>query len=363
MDTILMSLSSEAGAILLANLEIVEVVSMFSIGAYNALETAVVTFNVFDRHRGLYFWSMQIASWGILLHSISAMVRFVNRSSGLAMSIPFLLGWCAMVTGQAVVLYSRLHLVVFDRYKMRWALWMIIINAVILHIPMSILFLGIGQGNTHFAQAAAIYDRIQLTGFCIQDLVLCGTYIRQAARIMKPITALRDCAERRIMVHLVMVNTFVLALNLLLLIAEYKFHFVQISLKTVVYSIKLKLEFTVLNRLRSLVKSDLSNRLESPASRNSSRQNYPSGSTSPYAGLSQMGAVSTPFLDVEIPDSLLRLDPSPSSSQELLEASHIFFKEKISVSTGSIGGEGWVRGPTGKFTEDLDDCRKMSFVE
>ncbi|KAJ5267696.1 hypothetical protein N7478_010504 [Penicillium angulare] len=144
MDTTLTSLSSKAGVILLANMEIVEVVSMFSIGAYNALEIAIITFNAFDRYRGLYFWSMQVASWGIVLHSISAMVRFVSQASGLAMSIPFLLGWCAMVTGQAVVLYSRLHLVVFDRYKMRWTLWMIVLNAVILHIPMSILFLGIG---------------------------------------------------------------------------------------------------------------------------------------------------------------------------------------------------------------------------
>ncbi|KAJ5100861.1 hypothetical protein N7456_006913 [Penicillium angulare] len=365
MDITLTGLSSDAATTLLANMEIVEIVSMFSIGAYNALETAIVTFHVFEKYRGLYFWSMQVASWGIVLHSISAMVRFVNQASGLAMSIPFLLGWCAMVTGQATVLYSRLHLVVFNKYKVRWALWMMIINAVVLHIPMSILFLGVGQGYSHFIRVAAIYDRIQLTAFCIQDLVLCGTYIRSAVRIMKPIMALRDCAERRIMIHLALVNAFVLVLNLLLLIAEYKFHFIQISLKTVVYSIKLKLEFTVLNRLRSLVKSDLFNRLESPASRNFSRQNYPSGSTSSHAGLSQMEAVSTPFLDVEIPDSLLWLDPSPSSSQELLEASHIFFacKEKISVSTESIGGERWVRGPTGKFTEDLDDCRKMSFVE
>ncbi|KAJ5267919.1 hypothetical protein N7478_010727 [Penicillium angulare] len=339
MDTTLTSLSSEAGAILLANMEIVEVVSMFSIGAYNALETAIVTFNVFDRYRGLYFWSMQVASWGIVLHSISAMVRFVSQASGLAMSIPFL--------------------------RMRWALWMIVINAVVLHIPMSILFLGIGQGNTHFARAAAIYDRIQLTGFCIQDLVLCGTYIRKAARIMKPIMALRDCAERRIMVHLVMVNAFVLVLNLLLVIAEYKIHFIQISLKTVVYSIKLKLEFTVLNRLRSLVKSDLSNELESPTSRHFSHRNHSSGATSLHAKFSRVVKDSAPFLDVEIPDSLLWLDLGSSSPQELLEASHIFFarNENMSVSAGCIGGEGWVRGPTGKFTEDLDDCRKMSFVE
>jgi hypothetical protein len=41
-------------------------------------------------------------------------------------------------------------------------------------------------------------------------------------------------------------------MNILLLVAEYKLHYIEVSLKTVVYSIKLKLEFTVLNRLRKL---------------------------------------------------------------------------------------------------------------
>lgn len=120
---------------------------MISIGAYNAFEPAVVTFDVFDKYYGLYFWSMQIAAWGIVLHLIAAMVRYVTQASGLAISIPFLIGWCAMVTGQALVLYSRLHLVVLNTQRVRWVLWMIVINAVMLHIPMSILFLGVGQGD------------------------------------------------------------------------------------------------------------------------------------------------------------------------------------------------------------------------
>ena len=41
-------------------------------------------------------------------------------------------------------------------------------------------------------------------------------------------------------------------MNILLLMAEYKLYYIEVSLKTVVYSIKLKLEFTVLNRLRKL---------------------------------------------------------------------------------------------------------------
>ena len=39
-----------------------------------------------------------------------------------------------------------------------------------------------------------------------------------------------------------------------LLITEYEAHYLQISFKTVVYSIKLKVEFMVLERLRSLTR-------------------------------------------------------------------------------------------------------------
>ena len=177
MDTLMTSLPPNVGAILMENISIIQIVSMFSIGAYNALETGIVTFDSFKRYRGLYFWSMQFASWGILVHAIPAMARFISQASNLPTSIPFMIGWYAMVTGQAVVLYSRLHLVISDTRKVRWVLWMIITNACILHIPMTVFFFGLNRGDARFARPAAIFDRIQSTVFCIQDFVICGIYI------------------------------------------------------------------------------------------------------------------------------------------------------------------------------------------
>jgi hypothetical protein len=65
-----------------------------------------------------------------------------------------------MVTGQAVVLYSRLHLVFSDIRKVRWVLWMIITNTYILHIPMTVFFFGLNRGDTRFTRPTAIFDRI-----------------------------------------------------------------------------------------------------------------------------------------------------------------------------------------------------------
>ncbi|KAI3094025.1 hypothetical protein CBS147333_10049 [Penicillium roqueforti] len=258
MDTVMTSLPPQVGAILMENVSIIQIVSMFSIGAYNALETAIVAFDTFKHYRSLYFWSIQVASWGILVHALPAMARFVSQASNLATSIPFMIGWYAMVTGQAVVLYSRLHLLVSDMRKMRWVLWMIVINVCILHIPMTVLFFGLNNGDSRFARPAAIFDRIQLTGFCIQDFVICSIYIYEAVRTLKSIIEVRGRDGRNAIIHLLCINTIVVILNVLLLLTEYKLHYIQVSFKTVVYSIKLKLEVSVLNRFQSLVNGPVS---------------------------------------------------------------------------------------------------------
>ncbi|KAJ5651594.1 uncharacterized protein N7484_005317 [Penicillium longicatenatum] len=58
---------------------------------------------------------------------------------------------------------------------------------------------------------------------------------------------------RNAIIHLLWINIIVVLLNILLLLTEFKLHYIQVSFKTVVYSIKLKLEFSVFNRLRSLI--------------------------------------------------------------------------------------------------------------
>jgi hypothetical protein len=252
MDTTITNLPPNVGAILIENISIIQIISMFSIGAYNALETGIAVFDSFTHYRGLYFWSMQVASWGILVHAIPAMIRFLSQSSNLAMSIPFILGWYAMVTGQAVVLYSRLNVLAKSPSKLRWVLWMIAANFFLLHIPMTVLFYGLNSGKSEFARPAAIYDRIQVTGFCLQELVLSGVYIHQALETRRDKRDLYHRDDRKIILHLLWINILVVVMNILLLVAEYKLHYIEVSLKTAVYSIKLKLEFTVLNRMRSL---------------------------------------------------------------------------------------------------------------
>lgn len=239
------------GDLLFANFVIVQVIAMFSIGAWNSLEVVIGIFETFKRYRGLYFWSMQIAAWGILLHGIPAQIRYLQKAPALSMSVPFIVGWICMVTGQALVLYSRLHLVVADIRHVRWVLWMIIANFFILHIPMAVLFF-LNVGDMPFSRVAAIYDRFQATAFATQDTIICAIYVREALRALKPVFEFKGPQGRRIIYRILFVNIFGILLNVCILVAEYKFHYIVISFRTVAYSIKLKLEFHALTQLRDL---------------------------------------------------------------------------------------------------------------
>lgn len=121
---------------------------------------------------------------------------------------------------------------------------------------MTVFFFGLNRGDARFARPAAIFDRIQSTGFCIQDFVICSIYIYEAVRSFRIIITIRGRDGRNAIIHLFCINTLVVILNVLLLLAEYKLHYIQVSFKTVVYSIKLKLEFSVLNRLRLLTSTN-----------------------------------------------------------------------------------------------------------
>jgi hypothetical protein len=56
-------------------------------------------------------------------------------------------GWITMVTGQSVVLYSRLHLVLRNPKVVRAVLWMIVVDAVMLHVSTTVVLFGSSYGD------------------------------------------------------------------------------------------------------------------------------------------------------------------------------------------------------------------------
>jgi hypothetical protein len=234
------------------------IVAFLSIALYNVLELSFLIFIVFKRYRGLYFWSFLVATWGIAIYAVGFLLNDfrISESIRLFNVTLIVLGWCAMVTGQSLVLYSRLHLIVRRRLILRLVLGMIIMNAFLLHVPVIILCYGANSVlYRRFSLPYAIYERIQVTIFFLQETSISAIYMYQMCRLFYigggPLTALHgEEAGRRLMLHLIYVNVIVILLDVVILALQFSGRYAsQTAAKAFIYSVKLKLEFNILNRL------------------------------------------------------------------------------------------------------------------
>ncbi|KAJ5485158.1 hypothetical protein N7539_005146 [Penicillium diatomitis] len=246
----------ETGPVHLSQAMAMVMAGLLTLSCWNVLEISFYILTTFRRYRGLYFWSMVIATFGILLHAVTGFLRYFALAPNLPMCFLICLGWYAMVTGQSVVLYSRLHLVTTHEYYRRWVLVMIIVNFCILHIPTTILFLGANNGVENFVHPFSIYEQIQLVGFALQETVISALYVWETTTSLRPLLSLKGPRGTRVIINVVLVNVIAVLLDAALVTIEFTHHFdVQTTFKPVVYSIKLLLEFIVLNSLLAAIQT------------------------------------------------------------------------------------------------------------
>ena len=223
---------------------------------YNVAQLNVSIFMTFKRRRGLYFWSLLISSYGVVFHALGFLLKFFQLTTNDYLSCFFItLGWLPMVTGQALVLYSRLHLVVKEQRILRGVLIMIVWNAITLHIPTTVLTFGSSSPAwRYFINGFQVMEKIQMTIFCIQEFIISGLYMWATVRLLKPVYRRRT---RSVMQQLIWINVFIFVMDISLLLMEYVGNYeIEATLKSMIYSIKLTLEFSVLNQLMRLANSN-----------------------------------------------------------------------------------------------------------
>lgn len=236
----------------------ITIATLAGITWYNAFELVILIFVTFAQYRGLYFWSLFVSSAvGLIPYSLGFLLKFFNLTTATWLPVTFLtIGWWAMVTGQSFVLYSRLHLVLANQRVLHRVLLMILINAVLLHIPTTVLTYGTnltspGATLNSYKTAYNVIEKIQMTGFCLQEFIISGLYIWETVRMIR---LDMDQGKRKIQYQLLAINMIIIILDLGLLVAEYRnYYIMETMLKGAVYSIKLKLEFAVLGKLIHLV--------------------------------------------------------------------------------------------------------------
>lgn len=254
-------MTGETGPILdVVSLPVAMVIGgFFALANYNSIEIFIFIFHTFKRKRGKYFWSMMAATAGIPIHAIGVLLRFFGLAPNLPMCIVIDLGWFLMVTGQALVLWSRLHLVVGDPRKIRWVLVMIIACFIVVQIPTAVLFITTNSGiptQPLSERVFEVYEKIQITVFTLQEAIISGLYVYEASNGLKLMDVIKGPRVRAVNRELMALFVLVVTLDITLMIAEFTNNFqIQTTYKPVVYSVKLKVEALVLNNLLSLVQS------------------------------------------------------------------------------------------------------------
>jgi len=171
----------------------ITIACFLALALYNVLELTFITFATFKQRGGLYFYSFLTSTWGIGLYSVGFLLKHLKLSTISILYVTLIvIGWCCMVTGQSVVLYSRLHLLLRNRKTMRALLIMIIVNAFVCHGPIIVMVYGANSANPDpFVGPYSIYEKVQVTIFFIQELIISGFYLVEAGMMFAPLPTRR----------------------------------------------------------------------------------------------------------------------------------------------------------------------------
>ncbi|KAM0723395.1 hypothetical protein Q7P37_000381 [Cladosporium fusiforme] len=234
-----------------------------ALAIYNAFELLLLIFTTFRRFSGLYFWSLLVSSFGLIPYTVGFMGMYFVFTNSLVGLIITCFGWPMVVTGQSLVLYSRLHVVLgAEHHKLlRGVKWMIIINGIIFHVPTEVVLFGAyyAHPNFGFAEAYKYIEKVQMTGFTVQELIISGLYVWKTLDIIHATTSASSSTgpkkkrTSRIMWQLFGINVFIVIMDVALLVFEFQGrHVFGQALKGAIYSVKLKLEFAILSKLVAL---------------------------------------------------------------------------------------------------------------
>ncbi|KAI5287779.1 hypothetical protein KEM54_005748, partial [Ascosphaera aggregata] len=235
----------------------IAIATCFGIAWYNAIELCVIVFAVFNQRKGLYFYSLLTSAvFGVIPYALGFLLKFfgIGRTPWPALVL-LSIGWWCMVTGQSLVLWSRLHLVVHDKRILQPLLYLILIDVVLLHVPTTVMTLCANATHrSNITNGYNIMEKIQMTGFTCQEFLISSLYIWEAVKMLR--VSFDNKNDRKIMLQLLSINLIFILMDIGLVICSFMNYYIyETSIKATVYSVKLKLEFAVLGKMICFAKS------------------------------------------------------------------------------------------------------------
>jgi len=228
------------------------VICFLALAVWNAIEVFISIFRRFRRYRGVYFYSLIAASVGIPIHAIGYFLRFYDVSRSVPLqTILTCGGGMLMITGQSIVLWSRLHLISPGK-KDRWLLYMILTACVVVQGGATVLSTGaaMDRATPTFLDIYEKWELFQVTWFAFQECLISGIYIYRTLGLMRSSSAFRSADTKRLFIHLMAVNVLIIAFDMTVVSFQFaNLFYLQTSWKNFAYAVKLKLEFGILQQL------------------------------------------------------------------------------------------------------------------
>ncbi|KAF8851009.1 hypothetical protein BDZ45DRAFT_661169 [Acephala macrosclerotiorum] len=223
------------------------VVPCTRISISNALELLLLVLVTFEKWKGLYFWSLLVTSFSVLPYSVGFLVEYLELHH-LLRDIMNNIGWAVMASGQSVVLYSRLGIILHNQNTLKAVLWMIVVNGVVFYTITTVIHYGTYTDIATFDKGSFVIEKIQMTVYCVQESIISGLYVREVWR-MSRIVILAG-RKKRIMWELLAINLVIIGLDIALLCLEYlNLSVIEQTFKGLAYSFKLKMELAILGKL------------------------------------------------------------------------------------------------------------------
>jgi hypothetical protein len=176
----------------------------------------------FQRRSGQYFWSLVTALIGAALFNIGIILyNFVLHNTSPWIYVLFLdVGYLLYVPSEMSVLYSRLHLLSPSRKLMQVFLLIAVTEVTLVTIPLTVISTGAQvTSSAGFATAFSVFARVEVIVYAATQWLLSGIYIFQVSKMWKSDASLK---VKKLLRHLVLTNMFVILLQLVYVVLEFK---------------------------------------------------------------------------------------------------------------------------------------------
>ncbi|KAF2489065.1 hypothetical protein BU16DRAFT_440592, partial [Lophium mytilinum] len=242
-------------------------IAFAAVAIWSSVPLTIRLLTTLKKRSGLYFYSILITTWGLSIRQLGYVLQFLVPSTPWPLGdLMAQLGWVAMVTGFSTVLYSRLNIILESRSVRRAVLYTIMFNGVVLHVLMITMSLGIAgsryaakHGSHHAAtllprwQSPYSYmEKVQIVIFSLQEIAISFFYVRAAHQYLQSRFAQRG-KTRQAMFLLLFVQIIIISVDIALIAIDFAGYLqLKLFIHSFVYSVKLELEFVVLNQLVEL---------------------------------------------------------------------------------------------------------------